>query len=93
MTCRGLVIDENALAEAIESGHLLGAALDVFENEPDIHPYLRSCDRVFLQPHTAVSDLVVFLEPVTRKRRANHLSLLNDILKGTSSWSVEEVHR
>ena len=49
---RGGVIDEAALAEAVRSGHLAGAALDVFAEEPAPadHP-LRSVDHVVLTPH------------------------------------------
>ena len=53
-TCRGPLIDENALAESIAAGHLGGAALDVFAEEPlpDTSP-LRTLDRVLLTPHAA----------------------------------------
>jgi len=53
---RGGIIDEPALAEALKSGEIAGAALDVFENEPlaDDSP-LRECDNIILTPHIAAS--------------------------------------
>ncbi|MDX1661615.1 MAG: D-glycerate dehydrogenase [Gemmatimonadota bacterium] len=50
-TARGPIIDENALADALSSGHLFGAGLDVHEEEPEIHPRLAASDRVVLLPH------------------------------------------
>lgn len=48
---RGPVVDEEALVQALLSGHLAGAALDVFEREPLVHPALNSMDNVVLAPH------------------------------------------
>jgi D-3-phosphoglycerate dehydrogenase / 2-oxoglutarate reductase len=56
-TARGRLIVEEDLADALEEGKLVGAALDVFENEPQIHPRLRSSDRVVLTPHIAGSTV------------------------------------
>jgi len=48
---RGGLIDEDALADALESGHLAGAACDVFAIEPDAHPRLLSLPTFIGTPH------------------------------------------
>jgi glyoxylate reductase len=55
-TSRGLVVEEAALVQALETGKIAGAALDVFENEPSIHPGLRR-PNVVLAPHIASASL------------------------------------
>jgi glyoxylate reductase len=50
-TSRGPIVDEAALVKALRSHKIAGAALDVFENEPDVHPDLRELDNVVLIPH------------------------------------------
>lgn len=53
-TARGGLIDTGALTEALQTGHISGAAIDVFETEPlDEHSPLRSCENVVLSPHAA----------------------------------------
>jgi len=48
---RGRVMDERALVEALQSGRIAGAGLDVFEEEPHVSPELIGMDNVLLLPH------------------------------------------
>ena len=67
-TARGPVVDEGALAWALRERVIAGAALDVYEKEPVVHPDLFALDNVLLIPHlasattetrTAMADLAV----------------------------------
>jgi D-3-phosphoglycerate dehydrogenase / 2-oxoglutarate reductase len=53
---RGAVIDTEALVEALRSGHLGGAALDVLESEPNVPPALLAQSNVILTPHIAFTS-------------------------------------
>jgi glyoxylate reductase len=50
-SARGTIVDDEALIAALNSGHLAAAGLDVFENEPKIHPGYRPLANTFLLPH------------------------------------------
>ena len=67
-TSRGPVVDEEALAWALKERLIAGAALDVYEKEPEVHPALMALENVLLIPHlasattetrTAMADLAV----------------------------------
>jgi glyoxylate reductase len=65
-TARGALIDEPALAEALEAGQIWGAGLDVFEDEPDVHPRLLALrERLVLAPHVGSATID------TRRRMAD----------------------
>ena len=50
-TARGAIVDCDALVDALESGHLRGAGLDVYPDEPHIPPQLIMLPQVVLTPH------------------------------------------
>lgn len=50
-TARGSIIEEDAMVEALQTGKLGGAGLDVFEHEPRVHPGLITMKNVVLLPH------------------------------------------
>ncbi|MGH9690517.1 MAG: 2-hydroxyacid dehydrogenase [Candidatus Acidiferrales bacterium] len=56
-TSRGPVVDEAALAEALENKQIAGAALDVYEFEPKVHPALLGRKNVVLAPHIGSASM------------------------------------
>ena len=61
-TARGPVVDQNAMLDALNSGHLAGAGIDVVEREPLDDDRLRHHPRVLLTPHSAFYSLEGFRE-------------------------------
>jgi hydroxypyruvate reductase len=61
---RGSVIDQDALMDALESGRLYGAGLDVLDGEPAVPPRLLTLDNVVLTPHRAGSTHEGFAESI-----------------------------
>ena len=51
-TARGAHVDQEALAEALRTRQIAGAALDVFEHEPQVPPTFRWLNNIVLSPHT-----------------------------------------
>lgn len=54
---RGNLVDDAALIDALRSGHIAAAGLDVFNDEPAIHPDYLTLSNVFLQPHQGSSTI------------------------------------
>jgi glyoxylate reductase len=63
-TARGPVVDEEALAVALEDGRIFAAGLDVYEREPAVHPRLLAAPRTVLLPHVGSAS------QATRRRMA-----------------------
>ena len=56
-TSRGPVVDEAALADALEAGTIAAAGLDVFEKEPEVHPKLLQLENALIVPHIASASV------------------------------------
>src|SRR5213083_1090169 len=76
-TSRGDLIREEALAMALESGHLRAAGLDVYTDEPTIHPRLRAAPRTVLLPHIGSAT-----EETRRKMAAIAVANVQAVLSG-----------
>ena len=76
-TSRGDLIREEALALALEEGHLGGAGLDVYAEEPGIHPRLRAAPRTVLLPHIGSAT-----EETRRKMAAIAVANVQAVLNG-----------
>jgi hypothetical protein len=61
-TARGAVLDEGALVKALDSGKVASAGLDVYEDEPNIHPGLAANRHVLLLPHMGTWTVEVSLK-------------------------------
>lgn len=78
-TARGPVVDEVALAEALESGRIFAAGLDVFEAEPAVHPRLLAAPRTVLLPHVGSATVATRLAMARLAVRSALAVLAGDI--------------
>lgn len=76
-TSRGDLVREDAVAAALEEGRLGAAGLDVFADEPDIHPRLRAAPRTVLLPHIGSATL-----PTRRKMAETAVANVRAVLAG-----------
>ena len=71
-TSRGPVVDEAALVRALQNGEIAGAGIDVYEDEPKIHPGLTSLDNAVLTPHTASATIETRTKMATMALHRSH---------------------
>ncbi|CZT16635.1 probable glyoxylate reductase [Ramularia collo-cygni] len=64
-TARGAVMDEDALVQALESGQVGSCGLDVFEEEPKVHPGLLANPSVMLLPHMGTHSIETYIKMET----------------------------
>ncbi|MCT4602610.1 MAG: hydroxyacid dehydrogenase [Marinifilum sp.] len=74
-TARGSVVNETELVKALKENKIAGAALDVFENEPQIHPDLLKMDNVVVVPHIGTASIDARIE-MGKEASENILSYL-----------------
>ena len=77
-TARGPLVEETALLEALDSGHLAAAGLDVIEREPLDYERLRSHPKVLLTPHTAFYSVEGYNELRTKTAEETRRILLGE---------------
>lgn len=75
-TARGKIVDEVALVYALKTGKIAGAALDVWENEPNPRPELLEMENVILTPHIASATF--------EARRAMGETAVKNLIEGLS---------
>lgn len=64
-TARGAVIDEDALVAAVDCGIVYSCGLDVYEDEPEVHPGLVRNEKVMLLPHMGTWIVEVSFSPIS----------------------------
>ena len=80
-TARGAHIDEEALVNALREGEIAGAAMDVYEHEPQIHPELLRLDNVVLSPHTGTGTW------------EGRIAMCKNVCDNILAWEKQEINK
>ena len=80
-TARGAHIDEEALVNALREGEIAGAAMDVYEHEPQIHPELLRLDNVVLSPHTGTGTW------------EGRIAMCENVCDNILAWEKQEINK
>ena len=80
-TARGAHVDEEALVHALKTGEIAGAAMDVYEHEPQIHPELLTLDNVVLSPHTGTGTW------------EGRIAMCENVCDNILAWEKQELHQ
>ena len=80
-TARGAHVDEEALVQALKTGEIAGAAMDVYEHEPQIHPELFTLDNVVLSPHTGTGTW------------EGRIAMCENVCDNILAWEKQELHQ
>ena len=78
---RGAHVNEEALVQALKSGEIAGAAMDVYEHEPQIHPELLKLDNVVLSPHTGTGTW------------EGRIAMCENVCDNILAWEKQELHK
>ena len=80
-TARGAHMNEEALVKALKEGEIAGAAMDVYEHEPQIHPELFTLDNVVLSPHTGTGTW------------EGRIAMCENVCDNILAWEKQELHK
>ena len=80
-TARGAHVHEEALVQALKTGEIAGAAMDVYEHEPQIHPDLLTLDNVVLSPHTGTGTW------------EGRIAMCENVCDNILAWEKQELHK
>ena len=80
-TARGAHVHEEALVQALKTGEIAGAAMDVYEHEPQIHPELLTLDNVVLSPHTGTGTW------------EGRIAMCENVCDNILAWEKQELHQ